>query len=38
MTYTQQYLEKCEGLIQVVAEQEEKIQAVARIFSLSVLS
>jgi uncharacterized phosphosugar-binding protein len=38
MTYTQQYLKKCQGLIQTVAEQESKIQAVAKLFASSILS
>lgn len=38
MTYTQQYLEKCHGLMQTVAVQESKIQAVAQLFASSIQS
>ncbi|AEI51058.1 sugar isomerase domain-containing protein [Runella slithyformis] len=38
MTYTQQYLQKCQGLMEAVALQEDKILEVARLFADSILS
>ena len=38
MTYTQQYLEKCKGLIEIVSQQESSILAAAKLFSKTILS
>ncbi len=38
MSYTVQYLEKCQGLIQTVAKQENNIQAAAALFAESILA
>jgi uncharacterized phosphosugar-binding protein len=38
MTYTQQYLQKCQGLMEAVALQEDKILDVARLFADSILA
>jgi uncharacterized phosphosugar-binding protein len=38
MTYTKQYLQKCLGLMEAVALQEDKILEVARLFADSILS
>jgi len=38
MSYTKEYLEKCRGLIEAVARQEDKILEVAKIFSNSILA
>lgn len=38
MSYTAQYLEKCQGLIHTVAKQENKIQAAAALFAQSILA
>jgi uncharacterized phosphosugar-binding protein len=38
MTYTQQYLQKCQGLLQCVAQQEAQIQEAAASFAQSILS
>jgi uncharacterized phosphosugar-binding protein len=38
MSYTKQYLQKCETLIEAVSEQEEKILEAAQIFSNSIIA
>src|ERR1700689_3676089 len=38
MTYTKTYLEKCQGLIEAVSKQEEKILETANIFARSILA
>ncbi|MCF0069719.1 SIS domain-containing protein [Dyadobacter sp. CY261] len=38
MSYTQDFLGKCQGLIAAVSQQEEKIQAVAKLFASSILA
>ncbi|TDB67374.1 sugar isomerase domain-containing protein [Arundinibacter roseus] len=38
MSYTKQYLQKCQGLMEAVALQEDKILEVARLFANSILS
>lgn len=38
MTYTKQYLQKCQGLLEAVALQEDKILEVARLFAHSILA
>jgi uncharacterized phosphosugar-binding protein len=38
MSYTKQYLQKCEALIEAVSEQEEKILEAAQIFSNSIIA
>jgi uncharacterized phosphosugar-binding protein len=38
MSYTQQYLQKCQGLIDTVSQQEEKIQTVAKLFASTILA
>src|SRR6059058_2902839 len=38
MSYTQQYLSKCQGLIDAVASQEEQILQVAKLFAKTILA
>lgn len=38
MSYTQTYLQKCQGLLETVAQQETNIQRVAAIFTKSILA
>lgn len=38
MTYTQQYLQKCQGLIETVSNQESDILAAANLFAKSILA
>ena len=38
MSYTQTYLQKCQGLLETVAQQEDNIQRVAAIFAKTILA